>query len=211
LVYNIFPEKTHSPQLRTQSLRRCLRADFYAADAQNAFCLRKVSSCNSAMENEEKSHIIYNRLIINRKRKNQQKSTMSFFIGLQKRRGTKIREEYEMRDVYSLIRKLGATSKYKGYYFVAEAIKVSMELEERPIKVTKDVYPVLAKRFKSTPSNIEHNIRTLVNICWMSHRDVMEEIAGYTLEYRPTNSEFLDILVYYLCRMQENTQQYMVH
>ena len=52
-----------------------------------------------------------------------------------------------MREVYSLIRKLGATSKYKGYYFVAEAIKVSMELEERPIKVTKDVYPVLAKRF----------------------------------------------------------------
>ena len=101
-----------------------------------------------------------------------------------------------MRDVYSLIRKLGATSKYNGYYFVAEAIKVSMELEERPIKVTKDIYPVLAKRFKSTPSNIEHNIRTLVNICWMSHRDVMEEIAGYTLEYRPTNSEFLDILVY---------------
>ena len=117
-----------------------------------------------------------------------------------------------MRDVYSLIRKLGATSKYKGYYFVAEAIKVSMELEERPIKVTKDVYPVLAKRFKSTPSNIEHNIRTLVNICWMSHRDVMEEIAGYTLEYRPTNSEFLDILVYSLCRLQEGRQQqYMVH
>ena len=28
-----------------------------------------------------------------------------------------------MREVYHLIRKLGATSKYKGYYFVAEAVE----------------------------------------------------------------------------------------
>lgn len=109
-----------------------------------------------------------------------------------------------MRDVYSLIRKLGATSKYKGYYFLAEAVKVSMQLEERPIKVTKDIYPILAKRFKSTPSNIEHNIRTLVNLCWHTHREAMEELAGYTMKIRPTNSEFLDILVYYLDHMQQN-------
>lgn len=107
-----------------------------------------------------------------------------------------------MREVYGLIRRLGATSKYKGYYFVAEAVKVSMEIQERPMKITKDVYPILAKKFKSTPSNIEHNIRTLVNICWITHRDVMEEIAGYTLEYRPTNSEFVDILAYYLYKSQ---------
>lgn len=107
-----------------------------------------------------------------------------------------------MREVYGLIRSLGATSKYKGYYFVAEAVKMSMEIQERPMKITKDVYPILAKKFKSTPSNIEHNIRTLVNICWITHRDVMEEIAGYTLEYRPTNSEFVDILAYHLCKVK---------
>ena len=107
-----------------------------------------------------------------------------------------------MREVYGLIRKLGATSKYKGYYFTAEAVKLSMEIQERPMKITKDIYPILAKKFKSTPSNIEHDIRTLVNVCWITHRDVMEEIAGYTLDYRPTNSEFVDILAYYLCKMQ---------
>ena len=50
-----------------------------------------------------------------------------------------------MREVYGTIRKLGATSKYKGYYFVAEAIRMTMEFQERPMKITKDIYPKLAK------------------------------------------------------------------
>ena len=67
-----------------------------------------------------------------------------------------------MKEVYGTIRKLGATSKYKGYYFVAEAIRMTMEFQERPMKITKDIYPRLAKKFKSKPSNIEHDIRTIV-------------------------------------------------
>ena len=103
-----------------------------------------------------------------------------------------------MREVYGTIRKLGATSKYKGYYFVAEAIRMTMEFQERPMKITKDIYPKLAKKFKSKPSNIEHDIRTIVNVCWENHRERLEEIAGYPLEYRPTNSEFVDRIAFYL-------------
>ncbi len=103
-----------------------------------------------------------------------------------------------MREVYRLIRKLGATSKYKGYYFVAEAVKISMESQDRPLKITKDIYPYLAKKYKSTPMNVEHDIRTLINVCWMVNRETMNEIAGYPLPYRPTNSEFVDMLAYYL-------------
>ncbi len=79
-----------------------------------------------------------------------------------------------MREVYGTIRKLGATSKYKGYYFVAEAIRMTMEFTERPMKITKDIYPKLAKKFKSKPSNIEHDIRTIVNVCWENHRERLE-------------------------------------
>ena len=42
-----------------------------------------------------------------------------------------------MSEVYGLIRKLGATSKYKGYYYVAEAVNMAKELQERPMKITK--------------------------------------------------------------------------
>ena len=112
-----------------------------------------------------------------------------------------------MREVYGTIRKLGATSKYKGYYFVAEAIRMTMEFQERPMKITKDIYPILARKYKSTPSNVEHNIRTLINLCWMSHRETLEEIAGCTMEDKPTNSEFIEILAYYLYSSHEKTAQ----
>ena len=108
-----------------------------------------------------------------------------------------------MREVYGTIRKLGATSKYKGYYFVAEAIRMTMEFQERPMKITKDIYPCLATKYKSTPTNIEHDIRTLINVCWEGNKSFLDEIAGYPLEYKPTNSQFIDMLAYYLREMVE--------
>ena len=41
-------------------------------------------------------------------------------------------EGEHMRKVYRLIRQLGMTSKYKGYYYVAEAVMMSMELQDYP-------------------------------------------------------------------------------
>lgn len=108
-----------------------------------------------------------------------------------------------MNKIYKLIRKLGVTSKYKGYYLVAEAVKISMETSEQPIKVTKDIYPFLAKKFKSTSVNVEHNIRTVVNVCWSANKEALDEIADYPLEYKPTNSEFIDMLAYYLIDMDD--------
>ena len=107
-----------------------------------------------------------------------------------------------MKKVYGLIRRLGATSKYKGYYFLAEAVRITMEYQEEPIKITKDIYPHLAKKFRSTPMNIEHDIRTVINVCWTNNKDTLEQIAGYPLVYKPTNSEFIDILAYYLSQME---------
>ena len=107
-----------------------------------------------------------------------------------------------MRKVYSLIRKLGATSKYKGYYFLAEAVKMTMDFQEEPMKITKDIYPSLAKKFHSTPMNVEQDIRTMINVCWITNKKELERIAGYHLNYKPTNSEFVDILAYYLCKME---------
>ena len=107
-----------------------------------------------------------------------------------------------MRENYRLIRQLGVTSKYKGYYFLAEAVKLSVEMQGRPIKITKDIYPTLARKFKSTPVNIEHNIRTVLNLCWSSGKETLNDIAGYSLRYKPTNSEFIDILAYYLSQAE---------
>ena len=100
-----------------------------------------------------------------------------------------------MKKVYGLIRRLGANSKYKGYFFVAEAVKISMGYQYKPLRITKDIYPCLARKYRSTPTNIEHDIRTMVNVCWEGNKKL--------LEYKPTNSEFIDMLAYYLREIEE--------
>ena len=107
---------------------------------------------------------------------------------IRKNRKTTQRGDEKMHEVYRIIRRLGVTSKYKGYYFLAEAVKMCMDMQENPIRITKDIYPRLAKKFKSTPMNIEHDIRTIINVCWNTNRQTMSDIAGYSLNYKPTNS-----------------------
>ena len=80
-------------------------------------------------------------------------------------------------------------------------------MQGRPIKITKDIYPTLARKFKSTPVNIEHNIRTVLNLCWSSGKETLNDIAGYSLRYKPTNSEFIDILAYYLSQAEPEENQ----
>ena len=103
-----------------------------------------------------------------------------------------------MKEVYGIIRKLGLTSKYKGYYYLAEAVNMVMEQKDGNIKITKDIYPNLSKKFKSTPSNIERDIRTVINTCWETNKSGLDKIAGYPLKFKPTNSEFIDMIAYYL-------------
>ena len=88
-------------------------------------------------------------------------------------------------------------------FFVAEAVKISMGDQYKPLRITKDIYPCLARKYRSTPTNIEHDIRTMVNVCWEGNKKLLDEIAGYPLEYKPTNSEFIDMLAYYLREIEE--------
>ena len=108
-----------------------------------------------------------------------------------------------MKNIYGIIRRLGINSTYKGYFYVAEAIALAMNSQENPIKITKEIYPSLAVKFKTNTLNIEHNIRTVINVCWETNRDGLNEIAGFPLVNKPTNSEFIDILAYYLSSSEE--------
>ena len=37
-----------------------------------------------------------------------------------------------MREIYGIIRKLGVTSNYKGYFFLADAIRLAMNSQGAP-------------------------------------------------------------------------------
>lgn len=103
-----------------------------------------------------------------------------------------------MQKIYDTIRKLGATTRYRGYPFVADAIKLTMDNQDEPIMITKYTYPYIARKYETTATNVEHSIRTVVNACWTKNKDGLEEIAGYPLTQKPTNSEFVDMIACYL-------------
>ena len=107
----------------------------------------------------------------------------------------------EREVIYSLIRKFGITSRYKGYHYTVDAVLLYLETErsELSIMITKDVYPKLTKKYNAKGTNgIERNIRTVAELCWSNNRELLESIAGYPLPSRPTNAEFLTILSYYI-------------
>ncbi len=99
--------------------------------------------------------------------------------------------------VYEVVRQLGMTSKYDGYYYVIEAVKIRIEIQ-RPYKITKDIYKVLAVQYGTRSGNVEAGIRRLSRLCWTYHRDLLIHMAGFKLEEPPTNRQFIDILAYYV-------------
>lgn len=103
-----------------------------------------------------------------------------------------------MKRIYRIIRSMGVTSKYNGYYFMAEAALLAAAQTDFPIRITKDIYPVLARKYNVTPENVERGIRTVIAICWDCNRPKMEHIAGCPLYCKPTNGDFVDMLAYYL-------------
>lgn len=115
-----------------------------------------------------------------------------------------------MKLIYGTIRKLGVTSNYKGYFYLADAIKLAMNSPNKPIRITKDIYPYLAMKYKTTTMNIEHNIRTVINLCWETNQEGIAEIAGCPVCRKPTNSEFIDMLAYYLLTTHEREYTWKV-
>lgn len=108
-----------------------------------------------------------------------------------------------MQKIYNTIRKLGATSTHRGFYFLADAIYTKMYHQNKSTMITKDIYPYVARKYETTNMNVERCIRIVINACWTKNKDGFEEIAGYPLNHKPTNSEFIDMVVYYLSELDD--------
>lgn len=57
----------------------------------------------------------------------------------------------------------------------------------------------IAAEFSDKDTRVERAIRTAICACWDSYgRDELNKMAGYTLEKRPTNLEFIDLVAAYI-------------
>ena len=97
--------------------------------------------------------------------------------------------------ITKLLHELGVPSHIKGYTFIREGINLIYNDPSIANAITKELYPVIAKKYETTPSRVERAIRHAIEVSWnRANWELMEEIFGYSVDIdkaKATNSEFI--------------------
>lgn len=94
-----------------------------------------------------------------------------------------------------VIKEIGVPPHINGYLFLKEAVSLVLEKPDILNRVTKELYPGIAKHFDSTPARVERSIRHAIEVVW-SRKETqhISKLFGYSeehLESKPTNSQFI--------------------
>lgn len=104
------------------------------------------------------------------------------------------------RDIDYVIRTLGVGATYRGYRYLSYGVELCMTDEEYLLAISKQLYPEIAKKYKTTTGSVERDIRTVIRVCWENGYEQLQSYSLRPLQVRPTAGEFFDILVAYLNR-----------
>ena len=93
---------------------------------------------------------------------------------------------------------IGIPPHIKGYAYLREGIKMTIEHPYIINSVTKELYPSIASKFQTTSSKVERAIRHAIEVAWNRGRiDAINAIFGariYLGSEKPTNSEFIALV-----------------
>ena len=106
-----------------------------------------------------------------------------------------------MTAVCGLLDGLGMRRRYRGFLYLAYAVTLALEDEDRLYGLTKRLYPEVARRFRTKPGSVERDIRTLIGAFWQNgDRTALSRLAHRKLLTRPSVGEMIDILMSHLLR-----------
>lgn len=93
---------------------------------------------------------------------------------------------------------IGIPPHIKGYAYLREGVKMTVENNSVINEVTKELYPSIGKKFNTTASKVERAIRHAIEVAWNRGRiEAINSIFGarvYIGSERPTNSEFIALV-----------------
>ena len=105
--------------------------------------------------------------------------------------------DIEMK-VTGVVHNVGIPANIKGYSYLRDAIMMTIRDSEMMHAVTKQLYPEVAKRHKTTSSRVERAIRHAIEVaCTRGNEEFFYKLFGYTvstLKGKPTNSEFIALI-----------------
>lgn len=100
--------------------------------------------------------------------------------------------------VTEVIHEIGIPAHIKGYQYIREAIILTVRDMDLINAVTKALYPMVAKRYNTTPSRVERAIRHAIEVAWdRGDIEILQKYFGYTVSNvkgKPTNSEFVALI-----------------
>ncbi len=90
---------------------------------------------------------------------------------------------------------LGIPAHIKGYLYLREGVRMVLENHELIGRITKELYPGIARRFDTSPSKVERAMRHAIEVAWSRGRlDAVNQMYGcrvFSREDKPTNGEFI--------------------
>lgn len=97
--------------------------------------------------------------------------------------------------IVDVLTAIGMPPHVQGYAFSREAVHMVAKDHSLLDRLTKDLYPSIAKCFDTSTSNIERSIRHALELTWSrSGTDSINDALGYSVFHtygRPTNGEFI--------------------
>ena len=103
-----------------------------------------------------------------------------------------------VRNVSDVLREVGVPAHVKGYRYVREAIIIAVQDPGVINAITKELYPEVGRRYRSTASRVERAIRHAIALMWERvDSRTMRRYFGNTITGvigKPTNSEFIAVV-----------------
>ena len=103
-----------------------------------------------------------------------------------------------MNDITSILHDVGIPAHIKGYNYLRTAIQEMFYATSMSGRITKELYPNIAKKYLTTASRVERAIRHAIEVAWSrGNIDTIDSIFGYTIsayKAKPTNSEFISMI-----------------
>ena len=103
-----------------------------------------------------------------------------------------------MNDITYMLHEIGIPAHIRGYNYLRTAILEVYHSNGMSGKITKELYPSVARKHSSTPTRVERAIRHAIEVAWTrGNIDVIDSLFGYTVnayKAKPTNSEFISMI-----------------
>ena len=100
--------------------------------------------------------------------------------------------------VTNVLHHVGVPANIQGFHYLRTAILLAIDNEDILNRITKELYPSVAKIHKTTATRVERSIRHGIETAWdRGDVEVLASYFGYTVQSqkgKPTNSEFIALI-----------------